>query len=123
MNPNLDRIRAQARNVRTTGDGFTCYCPIHESGGGTHNNSLSVTETSDGKILIKCHNGCDAREIVYAFGLTWSDMMPPKNEPPKSTGGRITKTYDYIDADGILRYQVCRIEPRTRPATACGVSF
>lgn len=111
MNPNLDRIRTQARNVRTTGDGFTCYCPIHESGGGTHNNSLSVTETSDGKILLKCHNGCDAREIVYAFGLTWSDMMPPKNEPPKSAGGRITKTYDYIDADGILRYQVCRIEP------------
>jgi len=106
MNQNIDRIRIAAANVKPSGDGFTCYCPVHESGPGTHNNSLSVSASNDGRILLHCHNGCDPRDIVLAFGLTWSDMFPPKEKR-----GQIVATYDYVDADGILRFQVCRIEP------------
>lgn len=80
---------------------------MHESTPGHHANSLSIAAGDDGKILVNCHAGCDPREVVYAFGLTWTDCFPKKDEPKS----RITATYDYLDEDGILRFQVCRLEP------------
>jgi hypothetical protein len=110
QNQNIHRLLATATSVRQIDDAsWTCYCPIHEAGGGVHNNSLSVAAGDDGRILVNCHNGCNAKEVVYAFGLTWKDCFPPKG--PTESGSKITVTYDYKDEDGILRFQVCRIEP------------
>ena len=110
QNPNIHRLLSAARSLKQIDDAsWTCYCPVHESGPGNHNNSLSVAAADDGRILVNCHNGCDAREIVYAFGLTWKDCFPPKE--PVASGSKITAVYDYKDQDGILRFQVCRIEP------------
>jgi len=110
QNPNVHRLLTAARSLKQIDDSsWTCYCPVHESGPGNHNNSLSVAAADDGRILVNCHNGCDAREIVYAFGLTWKDCFPPKE--PVASGSKITAVYDYKDQDGILRFQVCRIEP------------
>ena len=109
QNPNIHRLLAAAKSVKQSDDtSWTCYCPVHESGGGVHNNSLSVSAAEDGRILVNCHNGCDPRDVIYAFGLTWQDCFPPKEAVPQS---RITATYDYIDEDGILKFQVCRLEP------------
>jgi len=110
QNPNIHRLLTAARSLKQIDDAsWTCYCPVHESGPGNHNNSLSVAAADDGRILVNCHNGCDAREVVYAFGLTWKDCFPPKE--PVASGSKITAVYDYKDQDGILRFQVCRIEP------------
>lgn len=110
QNPNVHRLLTAARSLKQIDDSsWTCYCPVHESGPGNHNNSLSVAAADDGRILINCHNGCDAREVIYAFGLTWKDCFPPKE--PITSGSKITAVYDYKDQDGILRFQVCRIEP------------
>ena len=110
QNPNIHRLLATAQSVRQIDDAsWTCYCPVHETGGGVHNNSLSVAAGDDGRILVNCHNGCDPREVIYAFGLTWKDAFPPKE--PITSGSKITAVYDYKDQDGILRFQVCRIEP------------
>ena len=109
QNPNISRLLMQAKNVQQSdGENWTCYCPVHEGDGDGHANSLSVSAGNDGKILVNCHAGCDSKDVVYAFGLTWGDCFPPKNDTP---GSRITATYDYHDLDGILRFQVCRIEP------------
>ena len=109
QNENIHKLLSQARNVKASDDGcsWTCYCPVHESGGGVHTNSLSVLAADDGKIVVNCHNGCDPKEVIYAFGLKWGDCFPPKKE----AGSKITAVYDYEDEDGILRFQVCRIEP------------
>ncbi len=110
QNPNVHRLLSAARSLKQIDDAsWTCYCPVHESGPGNHNNSLSVAAPDDGRILVNCHNGCDAREVIYAFGLTWKDAFPPKE--PITSGSKITAVYDYKDQDGILRFQVCRIEP------------
>jgi hypothetical protein len=49
-------------------------CPSHESKHRTQ--SLSVRELSDGTLLLKCFNGCDAGQIVDAVGLTLKDLFP-----------------------------------------------
>jgi len=108
QNENIHRLLTAAKSVREVDSGsWTCYCPIHEDGPGIHNNSLSVAAPDDGKIIVHCHNGCDPKDIVYAFGLAWKDCFPPKQE----SKSKITATYDYQDEDGVLRFQVCRIEP------------
>ncbi len=110
QNPNIHRLLAAAHSLNPIDDcNWTCFCPIHEAGAGNHTNSLSVSASDDGKILVNCHNGCDPREVIYAFGLTWKDCFPPKE--PITSGSKITAVYDYKDEDGILRFQVCRIEP------------
>lgn len=109
QNPNIHRLLSVAKSLKASdSENWTCYCPVHESGGGTHTNSLSVSAPEDGRILVNCHNGCDPREIIYAFGLTWKECFPPKDPTPQS---KIVATYDYLDEDGILRFQVCRLEP------------
>jgi len=110
QNPSIHKLLTLAKSLKQIdGENWTCYCPIHESGPGNHNNSLSIAAPDDGRILVNCHNGCDARQVVYAFGLTWRDCFPPKE--PTAAGSKITAVYDYKDQDGILRFQVCRIEP------------
>lgn len=110
QNVNIHKLLSAAQSLRQVDDtSWTCYCPIHETGGGVHNNSLSVAAGDDGRILVNCHNGCNPKEVVYALGLTWTDCFPPKE--PKPSGSKITAVYDYKDQDGILRFQVCRIEP------------
>jgi putative DNA primase/helicase len=41
----------------------TAGCPAHND----HNPSLSIREGADGKILVKCHAGCEHRAIITAL--------------------------------------------------------
>lgn len=110
QNQNIHKMLTNLKNVKETGDGtWTSYCPLHEAGSGVHNNSLSISVTNDGKIIVHCHNGCDTKNIVYATGITWSDCFPAKKKSEPSS--KITATYDYRDEDNVLRFQVCRVEP------------
>lgn len=56
-------------------DRWQARCPAHED----RSPSLSVTETTDGTILIKCWAGCSAFEIVEAVGLELKDLFPQNN--------------------------------------------
>jgi hypothetical protein len=110
QNENIHELLANLRSVKAGGDNsWTAYCPVHEGDGGTHNNSLSVSLVDDGRILVNCHNGCDPKEIVYAAGLTWAKMFPPKKK--REFESKITATYDYEDEDRAVRFQVVRLEP------------
>ena len=46
--------------------------------GGKSTASLSIKGTEDGRILIHCHGGCTALEIVEALGLSLADLMPER---------------------------------------------
>jgi twinkle protein len=63
-------------DVRKTGDlDWKALCPAHPD----HDPSLSITEASDGRILLTCRSsGCSAAEIVEAMGLTLADLFPDK---------------------------------------------
>jgi hypothetical protein len=53
--------------------GWRARCPAHD---GKSRDSLSVTVTDDGRLLIYCFAGCATLEIVQAIGLELTDLMP-----------------------------------------------
>ena len=54
---------------------WTACCPAHND----KNPSLAITQTDDGRILLKCFAGCSAYEIVKAVGMDLTDLFPNDN--------------------------------------------
>jgi hypothetical protein len=73
----LTHFKGVARNGR----GWTARCPAH----GDRRNSLSI-RYRDGRWLLKCHAGCDWREIINAVGLDSSALF---DDQTKGGGGPI----------------------------------
>ena len=51
---------------------WTACCPAHAD----KNPSLAITETDDGRILLKCFAGCSAYEVVSGVGMDLTDLFP-----------------------------------------------
>lgn len=75
----IERVIERLDRVSTSGDGYVACCPAHPDS----NPSLSVSEGTDGRVLLYCHAmECEASEIVEAIGLKMSDLFA---EPDTST--------------------------------------
>ena len=64
---------ARALGARRTGSTWMARCPAHED----HEPSLAISDSSDGKILVRCHAGCDQRSVISSLrrrGL-WIDTQ------------------------------------------------
>ncbi len=73
----LDRL-APAGNVRQTVSGWSARCPAHED----RQASLSIAEGDAGRVLLKCHAGCDHKKIVAALGLEERDLFDADSTRP-----------------------------------------
>lgn len=110
----LVAVLERLERVKESGTGYVARCPAHDD----HHPSLSITEGRDGRVLLKCHaaKGCDVDSITKALGMTTADLFP-KNDIGSSRAheslGDIADTYDYVDEDGALLYQVARYVPKT----------
>jgi hypothetical protein len=70
-----DRLLTRLDRVRQTGSTqWSACCPAHDD----RSPSLGIKELPDGRLLIRCHAGCDAEEIVSAVSLSLSDLYPPR---------------------------------------------
>lgn len=87
---------------RQTDGSFMCKCPAHEDRAA----SLHLTEGKDGRVLVKCHAGCETETVVRAIGLELRDLFPRKD------GASIVAVYDYVDAAGTMRFQTVRFAPK-----------
>jgi hypothetical protein len=67
----LDRVVQRLENVRQNGHGCTARCPVHAD----RQNSLSVREVNDGRVLLHCFVGCAVEQIVDALGLGMADLF------------------------------------------------
>ena len=59
---------------RRSSDGWMARCPAHLD----REPSLSIREAEDGRVLVRCHAGCDQRDVIVALkerGL-WNGRMP-----------------------------------------------
>ncbi len=96
--------------VKPAGNGqYNAYCPAHDD---VNHRSLSVTE-SQGKILVNCFKGCPTRDIVEGAGLTLSDLF--LNSESTDNPFDIEETYDYVNSDNELIFQVVRTEDKQFP--------
>ncbi len=54
---------AKALGGRKAGNGWTSRCPAHDD----RNPSLSISAGKDGKVLLRCHAGCDQAQVIDAL--------------------------------------------------------
>lgn len=69
----LDRLLPRLEAVKPAGPNrWSSRCPAHPD----RTPSLSIRETDDGTLLIKCWAGCGAANVVEAIGLRLRDLFP-----------------------------------------------
>jgi putative DNA primase/helicase len=54
---------AKALGGRKAGGGWMARCPAHED----RKPSLSIRDADDGKVLVRCHAGCDQERVIAAL--------------------------------------------------------
>jgi hypothetical protein len=81
-------------------------CPAHED----RSPSLSITRNAN-RWLLKCHAGCETRDVIRAATLTWADLGGSR-KPTNGALGTEVDRYDYVDERGKLLYQIVRFEPK-----------
>jgi hypothetical protein len=113
-------------NAKKVGGGYLASCPVpdHGQGKGDKHPSLSITESTDGNYLFKCHGGCDQHTVFS----TIKDMgiLPQLPDRPEYLSSikpiPITQTLEhewhYVDEDGISlflkqRYKTNDIKGKT----------
>lgn len=64
---------------------WRAICPCHESKSRTQ--SMSVRETADGTVLIKCFAGCGALDIIKKVGMKPADLFPKDHRAPITQRG------------------------------------
>lgn len=92
---------------KPAGEGFICRCPAHED----QTASLSIGTGRDG-LLLKCHAGCTFDAIAAALGVKPAELFFKNGDPEKDGKFNIVATYPYHDAEGRLRFEVCRYDPK-----------
>lgn len=77
--------RASSHAPKQTQSGWKARCPAHDD----RNPSLSISESSDGKVLLHCHAGCSSEDVLRMSGLQQNDLFPDscqrKQNPFKPT--------------------------------------
>ncbi len=108
MTSPIDRIldavqRTTGFHPRQSHAGWRAQCPAHDD----NQPSLSISEGRGGRVLIRCHAGCETPSIVAAIGMEMCDLMPasggPVGDPPPNSaeirgfadnrGKRLPKTH------------------------------
>jgi hypothetical protein len=89
---------ARRFNAKPSGTGYKAHCPAHED----RTESLAIGGNDD-KVLLKCHAGCDTRDVVRRVGLTMRDLFAGNgNGHHKAV---VIATYLYRDLQGEVRYR------------------
>lgn len=92
----IDLILHGLERVKSTGPGkWQALCPAHND----KRPSLSIKESDDGRVLLKCWTGCGAAEIVNALGLSLADLFPGDRRGLTEHGtGPARRPFDWQDA-------------------------
>ena len=77
-------------------------CPAHED----KRPSLAITETDDGRILLKCFAGCSAYEVVSSVGMDLTDLFPKDQSFTPHNGNKPVKRPFYAtDLMKIIQFE------------------
>lgn len=71
----LDRVLPHLDKARRTGPAsWSARCPAHDD----RSPSLSLRETDDGRLLLRCFAGCEVGSVVAAIGMEIGDLFPER---------------------------------------------
>jgi hypothetical protein len=80
-----DVLLSRLDRVRRVGHGrWVACCPCHES---RSKSSLSVSETADGRVLVKDHGGCGTADVLTAVGLDFDALFPARIDASREARG------------------------------------
>jgi 5S rRNA maturation endonuclease (ribonuclease M5) len=82
---------------------FQACCPAHED----KTPSLTITDAPD-KLLWKCHAGCSQEDVAAAIERKGINLRPAIKPQTLNLKPKQSKTYDYKDDTGAVRYRVIR---------------
>jgi hypothetical protein len=92
------------RDVKKPGAGWMAKCPAHDDGTA----SLSIGIGEAGRILLKCHAGCELDDILAAAHVELADLFPERIE----TKSKIVAVYPYHDQAGVHLFDAVRLDPK-----------
>jgi hypothetical protein len=82
---------AHALGGRKVGTAWMARCPAHDD----RNASLSIRDSDNGKVLVRCHAGCDQVQVITKLrfrGLWYERSIPTKlNSPATSSSAHSAK--------------------------------
>ena len=67
---------AKALGGRKAGGGWMARCPAHDD----REPSLSIRDADNGKVLVRCHAGCDQRDVIAALRSRRYGKSPGRQE-------------------------------------------
>ena len=94
----ITSVLARLKGVKKAGNGYLAFCPAHND---VSNRSLSIGENERGEALLHCFCGCTYKEILDALNIHLEPAIFQEEQ-----------TYDYVDEQGNLLYQVVRYYPK-----------
>ena len=96
----LSALRAMGKKVKQTGSNqWQAQCPAHDD----NRPSLSVSEGTDGRLLLHCKAGCTFDSIMESIGLNKTEAYVENNQETFNGKAIITK-YPYYDENGEILY-------------------
>lgn len=79
----IEKLLSTLNKVKLVKAGnWTARCTAHHD----RTPSMSISETQDGTVLIKCWAGCTAAQIVAAVDLELRDLFPGRVGKPRHSG-------------------------------------
>lgn len=108
----MERVLARLGKYQPKHSYFIASCPSHED----KEPSLSIGYGRDGRVVMKCHAGCNTQDIIANLGLQMSDLFAeerPRQQPVVERKQKMVKSYQYTDENGTLLFETCRFEPKT----------
>lgn len=67
----IGRVLGKLEGVKRSDGGWVARCPAH----GDKHQSLGI-DVEEGRVLLRCHAGCEVASIVTAMGLGMADLFP-----------------------------------------------
>ncbi len=90
----LQTLLSRLDRVKQTGRGrWVACCPAHDS---KSRQSLAITESEDGKVLVHDFGGCSVYDVLASVGMKVDDLFPDAR--PRSALKTNRMPFSYADA-------------------------